>query len=86
MEKSVWLAGNRWNGNEPFFSALLNPSRRADFLFNRTEQDTIIETKFFSAFLHLDHQKFIVGICRHFYGMFWQWSTLPLFSHVAFTL
>ncbi|WP_257621570.1 hypothetical protein [Chryseobacterium sp. NKUCC03_KSP] len=38
MEKSVWLAGNRWNGNEPFFSALLNPSRTADFLFNRTEQ------------------------------------------------
>jgi hypothetical protein len=38
MEKSLEIRGNKWNGDKPFFSALSNPSRRADFLFNRTEQ------------------------------------------------
>lgn len=38
MEKSFQVTGNGLNGSKPFFSALYNPSRRADFLFTRTEQ------------------------------------------------
>jgi hypothetical protein len=38
MEKSFQITGNRWNGSKPFFSALSNPTRRADFLFIGTEQ------------------------------------------------
>ncbi len=39
MEKSVWLAGNRWNGYEPFF--LLYSIRPAGRIFCSTEQSKL---------------------------------------------
>lgn len=38
MEKLLGYSINEWNGSKPFFSALSNPTRKADFLFTRTEQ------------------------------------------------
>lgn len=38
MEKSLAYGSCGRNGEKPFFSALPNPTRRADFLFTRTEQ------------------------------------------------
>ena len=38
MEKSLENGNYGRNGKKPFFSAIPNPTRRADFLFTRTEQ------------------------------------------------
>lgn len=38
MEKSLEKENYGRNGIKPFFSAFPNPTRRADFLFTRTEQ------------------------------------------------
>lgn len=38
MQESNQYWGINGNGTKPFFPALFNPSRRADYLFDRTEQ------------------------------------------------